>query len=92
MNSKIKLNQWNDDLSECPSQCYYYFRDKAGQLKCLYLRWRHNDPWTAEIIPIDECGEFNYGEQWDNLNPPFFKDTELKQLKEWSLSRITNTK
>ena len=82
---EIHLYQWDDRLIWCPSQCYYYFKDKEGNIKCIYLRWRHNDPWTAELIPLNEKLEFDFNAQWENLNPPFFKDSELDQLKEWCL-------
>ena len=87
MKKQIQLNKWDDDLIWCPSQCYYYFMDNE-QLKCLYLRWRHRDPWTAELIPIDEFGEFDIYDTWQNLNPPFFKDSELESLKEWCLQKL----
>lgn len=83
---EIKLYQWDDRLIWCPSQCYYYFKDKEGSMNCIYLRWRHQDPWTAEIVPLNEKMELDFeSPQWENLNPPFFKDSELDQLKEWCL-------
>lgn len=82
---EIHLYQWDDRLIWCPSQCYYYFKDKEGNIKCIYLRWRHNDPWTAEIVPLNEKFEFDFNAPWENLNPPFFKDSELDMLKEWCL-------
>ena len=84
---EIHLYQWDDRLIWCPSQCYYYFKDKEGHIKCIYLRWRHNDPWTAEIAPLNEKLEFDFNAPWENLNPPFFKDSELDQLKEWCLKQ-----
>ena len=88
MEHDIQANQWEDDLIWCPSQCYYYYHDENGSLKCLYLRWRHRDPWTAEIIPVDECGEFGSCDEWENMNPPFFKDSELDALKEWCIEQL----
>ena len=85
---EIKLYQWDDSLIWCPSQCYYYFKDRNDNLKCIYLRWRHSDPWTAEIIPINEDGSFNHVQR-ENLNPPFFKDEELDLLKEWCLNKLS---
>lgn len=83
-----KLNTWADDLIWCPSQCYYYFRAKnTGELKCLYLRWRHSDPWTAEIIPVNEIDRSFEGE-WKSLDIPFFKDTELNQLKACCMEKL----
>ena len=37
------------------------------------------------MIPLNEKLEFDFNAQWENLNPPFFKDSELDQLKEWCL-------
>lgn len=82
------LNTWVDDLIRCPSQCYYYFYSKDGELLCLYLRWRHSDPWTAELVPVDEIKfDFKY-DGWKSLDPPRFKETELDQLKEWSMKKL----
>ena len=43
------LTGWHRSLIWCPSQvtkvCQYKHYDVT-----LYLRWRHNDPWTAEFI------------------------------------------
>lgn len=90
MNREIQINKWEDDLIWCPSQCYYYFYDKNGLLKCLYLRWRHRDPWIAELIPMED-GEFSSYGKWKDLNPPFFKDSELDALKEWCLKKLKIT-
>lgn len=85
-----ELNTWEDSLIWCPSQCYYHFRDKkTGELKCLYLRWRHDDPWTAEIIPCNEIDrEFEDGNTWEALDVPFFKDTQLNELKAWCIEKL----
>ena len=45
----FELGVWIEDLLWCPSQCYYYFKN-GDQDYCIYLRWRHYDPWTAELI------------------------------------------
>jgi len=50
------LNQWQEDLIWCPSQCYYYF-EADGKKWCIYLRWRHSDPWTAELCECDDKWE-----------------------------------
>ena len=53
------LNQWDIQLRYwCPAQIYYYFVDAEGGRWCIYLRWRHQDPWTAELVPCDEDWEF----------------------------------
>jgi len=43
-----------EDLLECPSQIRYYFEDGKGVRWCLYLRWRHRDPWRADLVRCDE--------------------------------------
>jgi hypothetical protein len=48
-----ELNTWYDDLLWCPSQCYYYFMH-GNDMFCIYLRWRHQNPWTVEIIRCEE--------------------------------------
>lgn len=89
---EIKLYEWKDSLIWCPSQCYYYFKDKKGDTKCIYLRWRHEDPWTAEIVPVNEEGKFNNDKPWENLEPPFFKDEEIDLLKEWCMKKMEELK
>ena len=55
------LYEWQRDLIRCPSQIYYYFKDsKTGKRYCIYLRWRHEDPWSADLV---ECTS-----QWDFKN------------------------
>ena len=55
---KIKMNEFLEELLWCPSQIYYYFQDKYEKIWCIYLRWRHDDPWTSELIPCDKNFEF----------------------------------
>lgn len=84
-----QLNKWRDSLLWCPSQCYYSFRAKnTGELKCLYLRWRHQDPWTAEIIPVNEISRTFENDNWIGLDIPFFKDSELDKLKEFCMEKL----
>ena len=59
----VTLNQWIERLQYwCPAQIYYYFQDKEGGRWGIYLRWRHDDPWTAELCPCDE----NWNFIWDS--------------------------
>ena len=63
METEITLNQWDVQLRHwCPAQIYYYFVDAEGGRWCIYLRWRHEDPWTAELVRCDENWEF----LWDS--------------------------
>lgn len=53
------LGNWVDDLIWCPSQLYLDVQWRT-QKYMLYVRWRHDDPWTLRIIK-------NYGdknEEW----------------------------
>ena len=64
----VTLNQWEIDLGHwCPAQLYYYFADDEGGRWCIYLRWRHEDPWTAELVRCNENWEFIWGSP-DNVN------------------------
>lgn len=84
-----QLNKWYDELIWCPSQCYYYFMHN-GDMYCIYLRWRHQDPWTADIIKCAE-GDYSLSSQtaiWKSIEIPFFKDSELDKLKEFVLSHL----
>ena len=63
MAQAVTLNQWEILLdSWCPAQIYYYFKDSEGDRWCIYLRWRHQDPWAAELVHCDEEWEC----QWDH--------------------------
>lgn len=84
-----RLNKWYDDLIWCPSQCYYYFMHK-GDMYCIYLRWRHQDPWTAEIIKCAE-GDFDLNDKtsiWKFIKIPYFEDYELEKLEEYIMARL----
>lgn len=73
-------NQWILELKWCPAQIYYYFVDADGGRWCIYLRWRHQDPWTAELVGCDENWEFVWGNP-DNVN--------LLEEKEHTLGIVT---
>ena len=84
-----QLNKWYDDLIWCPSQCYYYFMHD-DDMYCIYLRWRHQNPWTAEIIKCAE-GDFNLNHEssiWKFIKIPYFEDCELEKLKEYIMARL----
>ena len=44
--------EWTEDLSWCPSQCYRRIRCN-GRIYTLYLRWRWEDPWQFSIAEGD---------------------------------------
>ena len=65
---KPKLNRWYVDVRHwCPAQIKYYFQDLTGCNWCIYLRWRHQDPWTAELLRCDKDWAFD-DESPDNIN------------------------
>lgn len=90
---EVELCTWMDDLNWCPSQCYYYFFDPTdGGRYCIYLRWRHRDPWSAELVPCDSDWEFDYQEDWEPIKTSRdYKDYELEDLKEEVL-KVTGSK
>ena len=49
----------------------------------LYLRWRHQDPWTAYLIECIPDNKFDSvkGSKWYNLDIEYFKDIELDACK-----------
>lgn len=82
-------NRWYDELIWCPSQCYYYFMH-GDEMFCVYLRWRHQDPWTVEVIKC-ENGDMSLDTNtstWKAVCVPYFDDTELTKLKEYVLARL----
>lgn len=83
-----QLNKWYDELDWCPSQCYYYFI-RNNEMYCIYLRWRHEDPWTADIIKcVDGEVKFDEDAVWMPIEIPFFKDDELENLKEYVIGHL----
>jgi hypothetical protein len=54
MENTVKIvSEWEDDLCWCPSQCYLRIT-YLGVNYIIYLRWRHQNPWTAELVQCDE--------------------------------------
>lgn len=65
---EIREHEWIKHLDFfCPVQIYYYFHDAEGRRWCIYLRWRHSDPWTAELVPCDDSWKFITEEDWVDL-------------------------
>ena len=86
---KIKKNEFLEELLWCPSQIYYYFQDKSEKIWCLYLRWRHDDPWTSELIPCDKNFEFLDCSKWETISTSKdYKDFEYKDLEKEVLEII----
>ena len=84
INSIYKTHSdWYDELIWCPSQCYKNIEYKGEQF-VIYLRWRHSDPWTAEIIQCEPNYGFNViGPSSKDFKLPinYYKDSELDKLK-----------
>lgn len=98
---KVKLNQWDIDLNWCPSQIYYYFKDAVGDNWCIYLRWRWQDPWTAELVRCDDEWEFLWdspetvdllaeGNHVPGTVTGYYRDEEYRELMDNVLEIVRN--
>ncbi len=65
------IGTWRDQLCWCPSQCYLTLSYLNKNYE-IYLRWRWEDPWSAEL----KCDDV-----YIKLNVGFFKDKQLEDLK-----------
>lgn len=77
------LKEWSDDLIMCPSQCYLWF-NYLGGIHCIYLRWRHGDPWGATLVtPCVKVSEDICNEKpWIPLQIDYFTHDELQMCKD----------
>ena len=75
------INNWSEDLKWCPSQIDSNEFVYNNNVYYIYLRWRHKNPWTADLIQIkeDDC---------TSIDIPFFKDDEYKELEKYIESNI----
>ena len=75
--------KWRDELIWCPSQCFCSFIDETEKkIYCIYLRWRHHDPWTAELIPCNPDGRLTYRNDWETIETSkTYGDKEYEELK-----------
>ena len=96
---EIREHEWIKHLDFfCPAQIYYYFRDAEGRCWCIYLRWRHSDPWTAELVPCDDAWEFINEDRWVNLLEEaehipgtvtgYYREDEYEPLMEEALRKV----
>ena len=92
----IPLYTWREHLVRCPSQADYFFYS-GGNYYFIYLRWRHSDPWTAELVKVGPVlVEDDYkSQEWstiDDLPLGDYKEEELEELKkdviEWAKARF----
>jgi hypothetical protein len=75
-------SDWSDDLIWCPSQCTKKISYKNRHF-IIYLRWRHSDPWTADLIECKTDGRYNYDNaKWIQLPVKYWTDEQLPQIKE----------
>ena len=76
-----QLWTWLESLIWCPSQIEYYFKDSNGSNYLIYLRWRHSDPWTAELIPCNENWELDFANRKTINTSKNYIDDEYKELE-----------
>jgi hypothetical protein len=76
---------WREDLIWCPSQLYRKCKisdEKNQKIVTLYLRWRHDDPWTMSILNEDESDFIIYKqEDFDYFKADDFKLAEKEAEK-----------
>lgn len=75
--------EWDDDLIWHPSQCYKKI-EVDGNHYVIYLRWRWDDPWTAELVDCGKDGKFDIRSEDVKRTPldvGYFKSDELEELK-----------
>lgn len=82
--------EWEDSMLWCPSQCYCRFLDTTERtIYCIYLRWRHSDPWTSELIKCDPMGELLYRRDWPSIpTSKDYSEDEYPELKEECIRTI----
>lgn len=78
--------KWVNDLIRCPSQCYCNFQYNGRQY-CIYLRWRHDDPWSASVVPLTDGYVFAVS-NWVDLDPPFYTHDDYKKLQKWCIKKV----
>lgn len=79
------VKDWEDSLIWCPSQCYYYFYVVSGVKKMyfmIYLRWRHQDPWTGRLVMTNKHGVDIDDKEWNLESANDFSEScSLSELK-----------
>jgi hypothetical protein len=76
-------SDWVDSMMWCPSQCWLKILYK-GHRWTLYLRWRWEDPWSADLIQGWDTTATK--KRWEELRIPFFIDEEVDKCKEAAIS------
>ena len=72
------ITGWSRSLIWCPSQVTKKVQYKNYEVT-LYLRWRHNDPWSAEFIIENDHIVFWSEELIENKN--FTEETPIRILE-----------
>lgn len=80
----IPLYTWQEHMIRCPSQADYHFYS-GGSYYTIYLRWRHTDPWTANLIKTgdspDDSDTYQTNEWFPIELGREYKENEFEDLK-----------
>lgn len=84
-------DKWQNDLIWCPSQCYLeiWIEDTPY---VIYLRWRHEDPWTLSLIEgatltdfvLDDAGVWIEFEHF----LPFTQFHDIELIQQYALQAV----
>ena len=87
---KAEKAEWLEELTWCLSQLYCRFIDNNSQkIYCIYLRWRHKDPWSVELIPCLPDGKLNYNKGWEIIKTKRdYSQNDYEELKLEALNII----
>ena len=78
------IQKWEDSLMWCPSQCKFKFKYNYINYE-IYLRWRHTDPWTIDLIEQIEDGR----QIWHDIKTPYFtSEDNLNTIKKHAFIEI----
>ena len=89
MSEEFKIIQnWEDDLIMCPSQCILKFEFEEKQY-AIYLRWRHHDPWTASLVKLSDEQKDKLNGEWFELNVNLYTHDQLDEIKNDAINRAT---
>jgi len=87
----LPMKEWFYELIWCPSQCYYHLQH-TGTDYILYLRWRWENPWQAQVVKnAASLNEMNkdgaiWSEDIFELHNIQYTDNELELAKEKIIS------
>ncbi len=86
----MEENKWLEDLIWCPSQIFYNFVDpRTNTPYQLYLRWRHSDPWTADLYTCTDRTFMNWDKRDKRLElDKIFSDDEYKDLEKYCFDKL----